>query len=67
MPPRSRWHPDGGARESEIDRKAMADLVGAGGHATYQARLMILGGSSDQWSAWLEQGVVSLAGAGEPS
>jgi hypothetical protein len=46
-------HPDDIAQLSESDKQAMARLVGADGHAPYQALVMILGGSPADWSDWL--------------
>jgi integrative and conjugative element protein (TIGR02256 family) len=49
-------HPDHRAQPSPTDIHGMHTLVGHGPLDTPRAVLMILGGSSQQWSAWLDAG-----------
>ena len=47
-------HPRAEPSESEIDHQAMADLLADTDHPVHRALLVVLGGSVDQWDAWLE-------------
>lgn len=47
-------HPRAEPFQSEIDRQAMAGLLADADHPVHRALLVVLGGSAEQWDAWLE-------------
>jgi len=47
-------HPRSQPVESEIDSQAMAGLLADADHPVHRALLVVLGGSAEQWDAWLE-------------
>lgn len=47
-------HPRAEPFESDVDRQAMADLLADADHPAHRVLLVVLGGSAEQWDAWLE-------------